>query len=118
VSPLSAVRIALGATELLAPRALTRAVLGTPLDGVGLGAVRVLGARHLAQAASCAAVPSPTASRLGAAVDALHAASMLALAAFDRRYRRAALTSAAVAGGLAVAETVRASSRAPSAPAR
>jgi hypothetical protein len=108
----------LGATELLAPRALTRVVLGAPLDGGGLAAVRVLGARHLAQAAAGGADPGRTATRLGATVDALHAASMLALAAADRRWRRAALTSASVAGALAVAGVVRASSPAGTAPGR
>jgi hypothetical protein len=118
VSRLTAVRAVLGAAELLAPRALTRVALGTALDGGGLAAVRVLGARHLAQAAAGGADPGRTATRLGATVDALHAASMLALAAADRRWRRAALTSASVAGALAVAGVVRASSPAGTAPGR
>jgi hypothetical protein len=54
----------------------------------------LLGARHLLQAALTAAAPLPGVFAAGAAVDALHATSMLMLAAVDRSARPAALTDA------------------------
>jgi hypothetical protein len=76
---------------------------------------RVLGARHLVQAALTSG-PAPGAARLaiGAAVDLTHAASMAGLAAADRSLRRATLADALIetmfaASGLAAArQTLRA----------
>jgi hypothetical protein len=59
--------------------------------------LRVLGARHIAQAAVQARWPRPPVLALAAAVDGLHAASGIALAATDPRWRRSALFDAAVA---------------------
>lgn len=69
---------------------------------------RLLGARHLAQATLTTLAPLPAVFMVGVGVDALHAASMVILAAVDRTARRAALADAAVeaafaATGLAVA---------------
>jgi hypothetical protein len=55
---------------------------------------QVLGARHLAQAALTAARPRPEVLAAGALIDAVHAASMLLLAAVSRDGRSAALTDA------------------------
>jgi hypothetical protein len=55
---------------------------------------QVLGARHLAQAALTAAAPRPGVFAIGWQVDAVHAASMLLLAAVSRASRSAALTDA------------------------
>jgi hypothetical protein len=55
---------------------------------------QLLGARHLAQAALTAAAPRPEVLAAGALVDAVHAASMLLLAAVSRAGRGAALTDA------------------------
>ena len=55
---------------------------------------QVLGARHLIQAALSALAPQPSVLALGAAVDTLHAASMLLLAIADRCVRRVALADA------------------------
>jgi len=55
---------------------------------------QLLGARHLAQAALTAAAPRPEVLAAGALVDAVHAASMLLLAAVSRADRGAALTDA------------------------
>ena len=55
---------------------------------------QVLGARHLIQAGLTAAAPSPAALVAGGRVDAVHATSMLLLAAVSRAGRRAALTDA------------------------
>ncbi len=97
-------RAVYGALLLLAPRRALRPVAvagsGTPAAGV----VRVLGARHLLQAA--AVRPSHrTAVVAGITVDVLHAASMLLLAAAGHE-RRAALASAAIAAGLAADEAL------------
>ena len=71
------------------------------------GVARVLGVRHLAQAGITAAtlLGDPGASVVlggGAAVDLLHASSMVALGGADSRVRRAALTDATVETALAV----------------
>jgi hypothetical protein len=62
---------------------------------------RVLGARHLAQAVLSAARPTPAVLSLGAGVDVLHSASMLALAAVDRPRWRLGLTDGVIAGAFA-----------------
>jgi hypothetical protein len=61
--------------------------------------VRLLGARQLVQAAVQFAEPTPRVAFLGALADATHAASMLPVITFSRRFRRAALIS----GGYAAA---------------
>jgi hypothetical protein len=63
-------------------------------------AARVLGVRDLVQGAALAAAPGRRAAevvRLCSALDGLHAASMLPLAAFSSRYRVGATLSAASA---------------------
>lgn len=62
-----------------------------PRDGVTRAAAVVLGARHALEALLLARH-----TRLLAAVDVVHATSMLLFARFDERRRTAALTSAAV----------------------
>ncbi|MGY2001801.1 hypothetical protein [Blastococcus sp. SYSU DS1024] len=62
---------------------------------------RVLGARLVAQHGAALVSPTPGVLRFAAAVDGLHAASMLPLLALPR-YRRAALVS----GGLAAASAL------------
>jgi hypothetical protein len=69
---------------------------------------RVLGVRHLAQAAFTAGTEwadpgNPLPLGGGAAVDVLHAASMFGLGAVDRRVRRTALTDALLETALAAA---------------
>jgi hypothetical protein len=93
----------LGAVLLVAPRRLLRG-LGVPPDGATLATARVLGARHLAQAAALRRRRDRAAVGLGATTDVLHGASMLALARLSRPHRRAALASAATAGALAAIE--------------
>jgi hypothetical protein len=65
--------------------------------------VRLLGARMLAQSGLELARTTKPVLRTGAAVDALHALSMLALAVRWPRYRRGALASATVAAASAAA---------------
>ncbi|RZU32362.1 hypothetical protein [Blastococcus saxobsidens] len=63
---------------------------------------RVLGARLVAQHALVLAAPTAAAVRLSAAVDGLHAASMLPVLALPR-YRRAALLTGGPAAASALA---------------
>ncbi len=72
------------------------------------GVARVLGMRHLAQAGLTAAAQwadpgSPGSFGAGAAVDLVHAASMMGLGAIDRRVRRTTFADAAVETLLAAA---------------
>ncbi|HEY2442823.1 MAG TPA: hypothetical protein VGI31_06790 [Streptosporangiaceae bacterium] len=88
-----------------APRRMIR--LGTP-QPAGAGAVtmtRVLGARHLLQALVTATAPSAGLSpdavlAAGAAVDAVHAGSMIVVAVTCRPLRRVALADAALEASL------------------
>jgi len=65
--------------------------------------VRILGGRQLLQGAAVLIRPAPLFVIGGVAVDVLHATSMVAAAVIWPGYRRAALTSAAVAGASAAA---------------
>ncbi|MFC4149960.1 hypothetical protein ACFO0M_27220 [Micromonospora mangrovi] len=93
-------RLSWGALLLLAPGRLLRP-LG-PVGGEAIVTLRVLGTRHLAQAALTSAWPTSRGFAAGATVDAVHALAALTLAAVDRRQRRAALANAAVATGWAL----------------
>ena len=99
-------RAAYGAGMLLAPASALSRLAGTPLDRPAVRVARVLGARHLLQATVLATHPGPGWRLSGAAVDASHAVSMLALARWSRRplHRRLAARNARSAGMLAAAE--------------
>ncbi|MEV7225701.1 hypothetical protein AB0M79_01590 [Polymorphospora sp. NPDC051019] len=88
-------RMCWGGTLLLAPRPVLRR-LGRP-SPLAVATLRVLGARHLVQAALLARRPAPAAFGVGAGVDGLHALTTVALAAVDRPQRRIALNDGAVA---------------------
>jgi hypothetical protein len=96
-----------GGALLLAPGRLLRGI-GDPAGPRARLVARVLGARHLGQAALLATVGGRVVARLGAAVDALHGASMIALALAARRHRGAAMSSGAVAAALAALELTQA----------
>ncbi len=98
---LEGARATLGVAQLVAPGSTGR-VWGLAPDRHARAVVRVLGARQLAQAMFTASKPTIGVRRAGVGVDALHALSMVGLAAVDARRRRAALTDAAVASTLAV----------------
>ena len=85
---------------LAAPAAVGRVLGLAPGDRRALLLLRVLGARDLGQAVLAGTAPPPALRRLGAGVDALHAASMVALAAVSRDHRRPAMISAALADRL------------------
>ncbi|HTS98533.1 MAG TPA: hypothetical protein VMI33_18135 [Streptosporangiaceae bacterium] len=100
---LQAVRAGYGGALLIAPGLVIRLVTGEPAGPRARAVARVLGARHLLQAAlTTAAGRSAPSLGIGAAVDLVHAASMAALAA-DRRVRRLTLTDALVESALALA---------------
>jgi hypothetical protein len=83
------------------PGRLITAVTGRQASGRARAVARILGARHLAQAAICGAVPARGLIEAGSAADGLHAASMLVLAGIDPGLRRALLGDALVATTLA-----------------
>ncbi|MET9021036.1 hypothetical protein ABZV93_13710 [Actinopolymorpha sp. NPDC004070] len=103
VTPLSAARFAYGMAEATVPDAMALRLADRRLDRHERLAARVLGIRHTVQAGAATALASPAAYRLGAGVDALHALSMVGLAAVDRRRRRLALTETAIASAMALA---------------
>ncbi|HEX5268241.1 MAG TPA: hypothetical protein VFW24_15855 [Acidimicrobiales bacterium] len=98
---LRSVRAGLGAGQLLCPGLAARVLAAQHLDDRARRVVRVLGARQVAQAVLTGTRPSHAVLVLGTGVDALHAASMVFLALFDRRLRRAALADAFIALGFA-----------------
>ncbi|HSZ40034.1 MAG TPA: hypothetical protein VK817_08760 [Trebonia sp.] len=95
--PLSLARAGYGAVLLCAPGAVISLCTGGPASPRARAVARVLGFRHLAQAAVTAGAPTPGVLTVGARVDLLHAASMLALGAANGALRRAPLSDALVA---------------------
>jgi hypothetical protein len=106
---LAAVRACYGAALLLAPGPLIRICTGYPADSRVQLTARVLGTRHLIQAALTAGA-GPGTGRLvaSAAVDLVHASSMAGLAAASPRLRRTALTDALLETALAAAGLITA----------
>jgi hypothetical protein len=96
-----------GGVLVCVPAPLFR-LTGAAPSPVACRLLRVLGARHLAQAAVTAARPGPASLRAGSVVDILHAASCAGLAVADPRWRRPAVlgglsATALAATGLAAA---------------
>jgi hypothetical protein len=90
-------RACYGGALLVAPGPVIRWCTGRPASPRTRAVARVLGARHLLQAAvTIGAGPSAESLGLGAAVDMVHATSMAGLALVDRRVRRATLTDALI----------------------
>ncbi len=90
-----------GAALLLFPERFIRRT-GSQHPAAALGvAARVLGARHVSEAGLLARSPHRPPPRWPIAIDALHAASMLGLAAASPRLRGNALASATIAFCLA-----------------
>ena len=105
-------RILDGLALVLMPAWLRRGA-GVP-EGRGVRVARVLGGRQLLQAGIAGSHPGARGLRIGAAVDGLHAASMVLVGAVVTPVRRPALMSAAAAGGFAFAGARLARSAAPS----
>ncbi len=101
--PLEAVRAIYGLCELLAPDFVSGRLLGKAPDRKARVVIRILGARHLVQAVLTFRAGS-VAHGIGGWVDAIHAASMVALAAVDPRRRTSAAVNAAIAVVFAAAE--------------
>lgn len=94
----AATRAGVGLFCLVAPR---RALVSSERQSPAARRVmRILGARHLAQAAVEAAQPTPTVLRCGAGVDAVHGLSCLGFAVCGgARWRHGVLVNAAAAFG-------------------
>jgi len=91
---ITAARLSWGTVLMLAPGPMLVGV-GSPDLPRSRGVARILGARHVLQ--GLWERRSATGRlRLGFIIDAAHVLSMLALALFDRRWRRAAVTDAAI----------------------
>jgi hypothetical protein len=97
---LSIVRAGYGVVLLAVPGPLLTRVTGGPVSARVRAVARVLGARQVAQAMICGIAPSSRLTEAGAAVDGLHAASMLALAGAEPRLRRALLAESVIATAL------------------
>lgn len=97
-------RLAYGALQLVVPERLCAAVGQRPSSST-LTLTRVLGARHLIQGVLLLATAGPTAHRVGAAVDGLHAVSLVPLGLLaDGDDRSLAAVDAVVASLLCLAE--------------
>jgi hypothetical protein len=93
---------AVGALTLVRPGPVARLVSGTgPTPETAV--VRILGGRQLLQGTAVLIRPAPALVIGALAVDVLHATSMVAAALIWPGYRRAELTSAAVAAASALA---------------
>lgn len=92
-----AARACYGAALLCAPGLALGLCTGRAPSQRARVVVRVLGARHLAQAVLTLWRPSPAVLLGGAGVDACHAASMLALAVADPQLRTAGIADCAAA---------------------
>jgi len=100
-----AARLALGAAALAGPGLAVR-ITGSR-DGVGMRrTVRVLGARYVLQSVGGRWLHRAWVPEADAAVDVIHALSMIGLAVLLPRHRRLALVSAAMATTFAVADLV------------
>jgi hypothetical protein len=91
---LPAIRASYGVALILAPDAVIHLVTGGFPGRRAPWVARLLGARHLIQAVVSFLAPLPGVLAAGAAVDAVHAASMVMLAAAGHGARRAALADA------------------------
>jgi hypothetical protein len=98
---LTAVRAGYGTALLCAPGAALRLCTGQPAGQRERFVARILGIRHLAQAAVTAYAPRPEVLTAGVGIDLCHALSMLVLAAADRTMRAAEVADATAAIALA-----------------
>jgi hypothetical protein len=106
INHLVVARTLYGLGLLLTPASTLSALARSPLDRPAVAVARALGARQLVQAALLRRYPTAPCLLAGAAVDAAHAASMLALARWSPCpvHRRLARRNARAAALLAVAD--------------
>ena len=103
VRPVDLARLGLGVAAVSQPEAFLR--LTRARDGSGVRrTVRLLGARYVIQSGGGVALERPWLPEADAAVDLVHAASMVGFAAALPRHRRLALVSAAAALVFAAAD--------------
>lgn len=101
--PVDVARLGLGIAALIRPEVFLR--LTEADDGTGVRrTVQVLGARYVVQSGAGLVLHRRWVPRADAAVDVIHVASMLAIAALAPTHRRLALVSAAAATGFAAAD--------------
>lgn len=91
------VRLGYGVLLLTRPDRVARALTGGGLDRRARLTARILGGRHIAQALVVGRDGRTSVRRIGRALDLLHAASMLLLAAWAPGRTRMALADAAIA---------------------
>jgi hypothetical protein len=108
-----AARAGYGAALLCAPGLALGLCTGQASSARARTVLRILGARHLAQAVLTLWRPRRTVLAAGAGIDGCHAASMLALAAADPGLRRAGIADAATATAFAAAGAAIASAPPP-----
>jgi hypothetical protein len=102
LSLVTAARTGWGGLLVAAPGRVFTTVAGRPATTRDRWMLRVLGTRHLAQAAITATRPTPAVRVFGAAVDLLHAATCAGAAAFLPRWRRPGLVDGVAAAGFAL----------------
>ncbi|GAA4266635.1 hypothetical protein [Frondihabitans peucedani] len=102
--PLEILRAAFGLAELLFPDQVAEHILGHPADPRERVFIRILGGRHLTQAAILLILSRRTAHRLGGVVDLIHAGTMVAVAVTDPRRKVAGTVNATVAVVFAAGE--------------
>lgn len=107
MSPVTAIRALGGAALLLAPDAVLCKLPHQQIDRSTRLFARILGIRYLAQAAIVDSQTAGISGRrwilAGAAVDAIHATTMVALALLKPNQRKLALTNATAASAFAAA---------------
>lgn len=102
---LGAAQLGLGVALVSSPRRVV-ALIGADHDAATRIGARVLGARLIGQGAVVATTRRVGVHQLSALVDAVHAVSMVALAACSSQRRRAAAASGALATVAALASAV------------
>jgi hypothetical protein len=96
-----ALRIAWGTALLISPGTVLRLFGGVDAGTTPRRIMRVLGARHIAQAGAEWAFGG-RAREIGIVVDALHAATDVGFSVVNPRWRRAALSDTAVTTGFVI----------------
>jgi len=97
------VRVLWGSALLANPHAVLDNLTGEQVDPVASAFARILGTRHLVQAAFAFRRHSRRSIIAGAAIDAMHATSMAVLAVKSPDQRRLAVTGTATATAFAAA---------------
>lgn len=95
------IRAGWGGVLLAAPADVLSHIHGVRVDRKAIVVTRILGARHLVQAALSGVNPGPEVLAAGVWVDTVHSATALGLALADRRRARGGVTDALVAASWA-----------------